>query len=70
MSTNSPAPAVDATGEGLSLQITTAANVDELAKRISERGGTLASEPADVLGARVFRLQDPDGFRLTISSER
>ena len=57
-------------GEGFSLQITTAQNVDELARRITERGGTLASEPADVFGARVFRLQDPDGFKLTISSER
>ena len=58
-------------GEGFSLQITTAQNVDEIAKRIKERGGTLASEPADMpWGARVFRLHDPDGFKLVISSER
>ena len=57
-------------GEGFSLQLTTAQNIDELANRIKERGGTLESEPADAWGARVFRLRDPDGFRLTISSER
>ena len=57
-------------GEGFSLQLTTTQNVDELAKRIKALGGTLASEPADVWGARVFRLQDPDGFRLAISSEK
>lgn len=57
-------------GEGISLQITTPQNVDEIAKRIKDRGGSLASEPADAWGARVFRLQDPDGFKLTISSVR
>ena len=58
-------------GEGFSLQITTAQNVDELAKRIKELGGAVVSEPADMpWGARVFRLLDPDGFKLAISSER
>ena len=57
-------------GAGISLQFTTAQNVDEIAKRIKECGGTLDSEPADVWGARAFRLQDPDGFKLVISSER
>ena len=58
-------------GEGFSLQITTVQPVDEIAKRIKERGGTLSSEPADTpWGARVFRVQDPDGFKLVISSER
>jgi uncharacterized glyoxalase superfamily protein PhnB len=58
-------------GEGFSLRITTAQSVDEIAKRIKERGGTLESEPADTpWGARVFRVQDPDGFKLVISSER
>ena len=33
--------------------------------------GTLVSEPTDMpWGARVFRVQDPDGYRLAISSER
>jgi uncharacterized glyoxalase superfamily protein PhnB len=58
-------------GEGFSLQITTAQNVDEIAARIKERGGTLESEPSDTpWGMRVFRLHDPDGFKLVISSER
>lgn len=58
-------------GEGFSLQITTAQNVDEIAQRIKQRGGTLESEPADMpWGARLFRLRDPDGFKLAISSAR
>jgi uncharacterized glyoxalase superfamily protein PhnB len=57
-------------GEGISLRLTTAQNIDELARRIKERGGTLQSEPADGMGARVFRLRDPDGFKLVISSEQ
>jgi uncharacterized glyoxalase superfamily protein PhnB len=58
-------------GEGCSLQITTSQNIDEVAQGIKERGGTLASEPTDSRwGQRMFRLQDPDGFGLTISSGR
>ena len=57
-------------GEGMSLQITTAQNIDELAARIRENGGVLETEPQDAWGARVFRLKDPDGFKLVISSER
>lgn len=56
-------------GEGFSLQITTEQNIDEIAQRIREQGGTLTTEPADTpWGARMFRLRDPDGFLLTISS--
>jgi len=58
-------------GEGFSLQIITDQNVDEIAKRIKDLGGTLESQPADTpWGARVFRVRDPDGFKLVISSER
>ena len=57
-------------GVGFSLQLTTAQNIDELAARIQARGGMLDAPPADAWGARVFRLRDPDGFRLVISSER
>ena len=57
-------------GEGFSLQLTTAQNVDAIAERIKQRGGALESEPADMRGARVFRLRDPDGFKLTVSSPR
>jgi uncharacterized glyoxalase superfamily protein PhnB len=59
-----------AKGEGFSLMITTAQDVDALAQGIKARGGVLASEPADMHGARAFRLVDLDGFRLTISAER
>ncbi|CAN5824611.1 hypothetical protein BH11GEM1_BH11GEM1_17270 [soil metagenome] len=58
-------------GEGFSLMFTTSQDVDAIARGITERGGTLDSEPADMpWGARVFRLRDPDGFRLVITSER
>ena len=58
-------------GVGFSLQITTDQNVDKIANRIKELGGTLESEPADMpWGARLFRLKDPDGFKLVISSPR
>jgi uncharacterized glyoxalase superfamily protein PhnB len=58
-------------GVGFSLQITTDQNVDKIANRIKELGGTLESEPADMpWGARLFRLKDPDGFKLAISSPR
>ena len=58
-------------GEGFSLMITTDQNIDEMANRIKELGGILALDPTDTpWGARMFRLQDPDGFKLTISSVR
>jgi catechol 2,3-dioxygenase-like lactoylglutathione lyase family enzyme len=56
-------------GEGFSLYITTAQDVDELAERIKTRGGKLDLEPTDMHGTRAFRLHDPDGFKFTISSE-
>lgn len=57
-------------GEGFSIQFTTRQKVDELAARARGAGAVLDSEPADAWGARVFRLRDPDGFKLVISSER
>jgi uncharacterized glyoxalase superfamily protein PhnB len=58
-------------GEGFSLLITTDQIVDKIANRIKEHGGTLDSEPADMpWGARLFRLKDPDGFKLAIASPR
>jgi len=57
-------------GEGISMFITTAQDVDELAAAIKSRGGTLDMEPTDMpWGPRAFRLLDPDGFRVTISTE-
>ena len=58
-------------GAGMSLQITTAQNVDEIASRIRSSGEKLLREPTDMpWGARVFRFRDPDGFILVISTER
>jgi len=57
-------------GDGISLQLTTKQDIDALASRARARGAALDTEPSDVMGARVFRLRDPDGFRLVISSER
>ena len=58
-----------AKGEGFSLMFTTTQSIDAVANGIKQRGGTLATEPADMpWGARVFRLVDPDGYKLVISS--
>jgi len=57
-------------GEGFSLQVTTAQDIDALAARVESRGGVLESAPMTVAGKRAFRLRDPDGFRFTISSPR
>ena len=57
-------------GEGISMQIVTSANIDDVAKRVQAAGGVLDMEPTDMpWGARVFRLRDPDGFRFAVSSD-
>src|SRR4051812_29892008 len=57
-------------GEGFSLQITTADDIDAAAARARQAGATLDTEPMDAFGARVFRLRDPDGFKWVVSSPR
>jgi len=57
-------------GQGFSLQITTDQDIDALASNAKRAGATLDAEPADAWGVRVFRLRDPDGFRLVFSSPR
>ena len=58
-----------AKGEGFSLMFTTTQSIDAVANGIRQRGGVLATEPADMpWGARVFRLVDPDGYKLVIST--
>ena len=58
-------------GQGFSLNITTEQNIDKIANRIKELGGVLDTEPADMpWGSRLFRLKDPDGYKLAISSPR
>src|SRR5882724_4369811 len=52
-------------GEGFSLTFVTP-DVDEAAKRIKAKGGKLETEPADMpWGARMFRVVDPDGYKLS-----
>ena len=56
-------------GEGFSLSFTTPESVDAIADRIKARGWTLDSQPEDKpWGARMFRLRDPDGYKLSITS--
>jgi uncharacterized glyoxalase superfamily protein PhnB len=56
-------------GEGMSLQFVTDGSVDEVAERIKSTGYTIDLEPADMpWGVRMFRLKDPDGFKLVFSS--
>ena len=57
-----------AKGEGISLRITTSQDIDRLAAAIKARGGVLELEPATLPWGRVFRIKDPDGFKIAISS--
>ena len=58
-------------GQGFSLRLATDQNVDDIAGQIKANGGALETEPTDMpWGARLFRLRDPDGFKLVISSPR
>lgn len=58
-----------AKGLGFSFRLTTQQRVDDVAERIRAHGFDLASEPFDAWGARAFRVRDPNGFLLVISSE-
>jgi uncharacterized glyoxalase superfamily protein PhnB len=58
-------------GEGISIQFTVRGDIDDVASHIKSSGWTLDSEPADMpWGVRMFRLKDPDGFKLVFSTER
>jgi uncharacterized glyoxalase superfamily protein PhnB len=55
-------------GEGFRLYCETAQDVDRLAAQIETRGGRLAQAPRDESwGARAFAVEDPDGYKITIS---
>jgi uncharacterized glyoxalase superfamily protein PhnB len=58
-------------GIGVRVSIaTTAANVDEIAKRLKTAGIMLKSEPHDTeWKSRAFEVSDPSGFLLTVFSE-
>lgn len=56
-------------GAGVSLRLTTSQDIDDLANQIRENGGVFATEPREQMGVRMFRLRDPDGFMLVVTSE-
>lgn len=57
-------------GVGTRVWIETAQNIDDLATAAKAAGVPLDAEPADMpWGGRAFAVTDPDGFKLTISSE-
>ena len=52
-------------GLGCSVSIWTNEDIDGIANHIKANGGKLDSEPVDApWGARLFRLTDPDGFKI------
>jgi lactoylglutathione lyase len=56
-------------GVGASISFITAQKVDDVAARLKKAGYPLLGEPADMpWGARAFRVADPDGFLIGISS--
>ena len=58
-------------GVWISLQFVTSENIDDVANRVKKSGGVLDTEPTVMpWGASIFRLKDPDGFLLTVSSVR
>jgi uncharacterized glyoxalase superfamily protein PhnB len=55
-------------GQGFRLYCETSQDIDSLAARIKGSGGTLAQEPRDEpWGSRALTVDDPDGFKITIS---
>jgi uncharacterized glyoxalase superfamily protein PhnB len=57
-------------GEGVRLHLSTAQSIDDIAANVKKQGGKLDSEPATApWGSRYFTLSDPDGFKLTVSSQ-
>ena len=55
-------------GLGFSFNIRTDQDVDEIAQRIKEKGGSLEMDPKDMpWGVRMIRLSDPDDYKFGIS---
>jgi catechol 2,3-dioxygenase-like lactoylglutathione lyase family enzyme len=58
-------------GQGMSLWLKTAQDIDALAGRIKAAGGHLVQEPkTEEFGGRSLIVDDPDGFRLRIYAEK
>jgi catechol 2,3-dioxygenase-like lactoylglutathione lyase family enzyme len=57
-------------GVAVRIWCVTAQDIDDLAKRITARGGKLTDGPKDESwGGRTLSVDDPDGFHLTIYRE-
>jgi uncharacterized glyoxalase superfamily protein PhnB len=57
-------------GQGMSLWLQTAQDIDAIAARITAEGGRLVQGPAtEEWGGRSLTVDDPDGFRLRIYSQ-
>jgi predicted enzyme related to lactoylglutathione lyase len=57
-------------GVAVRIWCTTAQDIDDLAARITARGGKLVNGPSDEpWGGRSLSVDDPDGFHLTIYRE-
>jgi catechol 2,3-dioxygenase-like lactoylglutathione lyase family enzyme len=56
-----------AKGEGFRLWCSTIQDLDALAERVRQRGGTLEYGPSDMpWGDRAFAVSDPDGYHITV----
>jgi catechol 2,3-dioxygenase-like lactoylglutathione lyase family enzyme len=53
-------------GTGFRLWCETAQDIDALAKRLQDFGGTIAEGPGTKWDSYSFTAQDPDGFKITI----
>jgi len=59
-----------AKGLGMSIWLTTAQDIEKVVARIKAAGMTLEQELQDMpWGGRTFALSDPDGFKLTFTTE-
>jgi uncharacterized glyoxalase superfamily protein PhnB len=59
-----------AKGLGMSIWLTTVQDLEKLVARIKKNGVTLEQELEEMpWGGRAFSLADPDGFKLTFTSE-
>lgn len=57
-------------GVGMRMWIGTGGDIDEIAERARAAGVPLDTEPYDTeWGTRAMELTDPDGFRLTVSTD-
>jgi uncharacterized glyoxalase superfamily protein PhnB len=59
-----------AKGLGMSIWLTTVQDLEKVVARIKKNGVTLEQELAEMpWGGRAFALTDPDGFKLTFTTE-